>query len=178
MSTNKKLDLNAILITHGHFDHIEALDALHEKYPSVNIYMCDKEELVVDNLNYNLMDHQLKNETKASIKYIKDGEHINALGLDIEIISTPGHTIGSSCYYVKELNIMFSGDTLFRETYGRTDLPTGSMKDIALSVAVKLMSYNDELDVYPGHGFRTSIGHERQYNELNRDYVIDWAKKG
>lgn len=173
---NKNLKLEAVLVTHGHFDHIEALDMIHEKVPEAKIYMCDKEKVVIDNNDYSLMDHQLKDDTKGAITYLSDGTHISELGLDIELINTPGHTIGSCCYYIKGLNLMFSGDTLFRETYGRTDLPTGNMKDIALSVAVKLMKFNDDLEVYPGHGLRTIIGHERKNNELNRDYVIEWAK--
>ena len=173
---NRNLELEAVLITHGHFDHIEALDMIHDDLPKAKIYMCDKEKIVVDNLDYSLMDHQLKDTTKDAIIYLKDGSHINELGLDIEMINTPGHTIGSVCYYIKELNILFSGDTLFRETYGRADLPTGNMKEIALSVGIRLMEFSDDVEVYPGHGLRTLIGHERKNNELVRDYVIEWAK--
>lgn len=173
---NRKLDLEAVLVTHGHFDHIEALDIIHEKFPNAKIFMYEKEKKVVDDLHFSLMDHMLKDETKSFITYIEDLTIINVLNLDIKIISTPGHTMGSSCYYVKDLNILFSGDTLFCETYGRTDLPSGNPKDIVISVAVKLMEFNDDLEVFPGHGFRTTIGHERKCNELNRDYVINWAK--
>ena len=124
----------------------------------------------------NLMDHELKTETKDAINYIKDESVISKLGLDIKLIHTPGHTVGSCCYYIEELNILFSGDTLFCETYGRTDLPTSDTKAIVISVAVRLMKLGDNVEVYPGHGFRTSIGHERKNNELVRDYVIKWAK--
>lgn len=173
---NKNLNLLAILITHGHYDHIEALDMLNEKFPNAKIYALDIEKEVIENNDYSLMTEGLKQKTLDSIIYIKDNTIINELGLDIKILSTPGHTKGSSCYYIKDLNIMFSGDTLFHETYGRTDLPTGDDKNMAKSVAIKLMEFNDDLMVLPGHGFRTTIGYERNHNPLCKDYIVNWAK--
>ena len=78
-------------------------------------------------------------------------------------------------FYIKELNILFSGDTLFKDTYGRTDLPTSDTKAMARSVGITLMELDDSTEVFPGHGSKTSIGHERKFNELTRDYVIKWA---
>lgn len=173
---NNSLNLKSIFITHGHFDHIEALDLLLQKFTNVKIYALDKEKEVIENKEYSLMENELLDKTKNSIMYVKDNDIINELGLDIKIINTPGHTIGSSCFYIKNLNVLFSGDTLFRETYGRTDLPTGNDKSIAKSVAIKLMEFDNDLVVLPGHGFRTTIGYEREHNELVRDYVINWAK--
>lgn len=173
---NHNLALEAILLTHGHFDHIEALDLLHEKYEKVPIYAYEGEKIVVESMANSLMDHELMEKTKNSITYLNDESDINCIELTIKLISTPGHTIGSCCYYIKELNIIFSGDTLFCETYGRTDLPTSDTKLIVKSVAKKLMNFNDDVEVYPGHGFRTSIGHERKYNEIVRDYVVKWAE--
>ena len=163
---NKHFDITTIFITHGHYDHIEALDFLLEKYPNVKIYANENEKAVIENIDYNLMENSLKETTKKAINYLQDGDIVKVLDLDIKIITTSGHTIGSSCFYIKDLNIMFSGDTLFRETYGRTDLPTGDAKSIAYSVAVKLMEYNDDLLVLPGHGFRTTIGYERTHNDI------------
>ena len=174
--SKKSLQLEAILITHGHFDHTEALDLLCEKYPDIKVYAFEGEKVVIENPEYSLMDHELNKATLDKIRYLKDGDIINELGLEIKLINTPGHTIGSSCYYIKELNVLFSGDTLFRETYGRTDLPTSDSKAIAKSVAITLMEFNDDLLVLPGHAFRTTIGYEREHNELVRDYVINWAK--
>lgn len=170
------IELEAILITHGHFDHIEALDLLCEKYPNLKVYAFEGERVVIGNSDYSLMNHMLKEKTNSTICYIKDGTTLNLLDLEIKLINTPGHTIGSSCYYIKELNVLFSGDTLFRGTYGRTDLPTSDVKSMVNSVAIELMKFNDDLLVLPGHGFRTNIGFERKNNELVRDYAIKWSK--
>lgn len=163
---NKQLELVTILITHGHYDHIEALDLLHAKCPEAKIYACIHEKEVIEDEKLSLMGHRLKEETEKSIQYLKDGYVINELDLDIKIINTPGHTIGSSCFYIKNINVLFSGDTLFRETYGRIDLPTGNYDTIVDSVVAKLMKFNDDLLVLPGHGFRTTIGFERTHNDL------------
>ena len=80
------------------------------------------------------------------------------------MIATPGHTVGSCCYYFEEAGILVSGDTLFAESVGRSDLPTGSAAELVRSVKEKLFVLPEETKVYPGHGDVTSIGHEKQYN--------------
>lgn len=168
---NKQLDLISILITHGHYDHIEALDLLYDNYKDVKIYACIDEKEVIENEKLSLMGHRLKEPVEKSIIYLKDGAVINELGLDIKIISTPGHTVGSCCYYIKDINLMFSGDTLFRQTYGRTDLPTGDQDTIIDSITRKLMEFDDDLLVLPGHGFRTTIGYERTHNDIVINHI-------
>ncbi len=95
---------------------------------------------------------------------MKDGETVEIAGMQFLVIATPGHTKGSCCYYFEENKVLLSGDTLFQDSVGRTDLPTGSMSTLVRSVHEKLMVLPDDVVVYPGHGECTSIGHERKYN--------------
>ncbi len=84
--------------------------------------------------------------------------------MTFRLIATPGHTKGSCCYYFEEDKLLISGDTLFQESVGRTDLPTGSMSTLVRSVKEKLLSLPEDVKVYPGHGEATSIGYEKAYN--------------
>lgn len=171
-----KLNLDAVLLTHGHYDHIEALSFLKSNFKDVKIYANLNEKKVIENRDYNLANFDLSKDVIESIIYLQDKSIINEIGLNILMMYSPGHTIGSCCYYIDSLKILFSGDTLFKDTYGRTDLPTGDMKQIVLSVAENLMELSDDVVVYPGHSGNTTIGHERTSSELMKPYVIDWAK--
>ena len=91
---------------------------------------------------------------------------ISAAGIQCQLLATPGHTVGSCCYYFEQGHILLSGDTLFEDSVGRTDMPTGSMSALVRSVRQKLMPLPDDTVVYPGHGGTTTIGHERDYNEF------------
>ena len=95
---------------------------------------------------------------------MKDGQKVEIAGMQFQVIATPGHTKGSCCYYFEKAGVLLSGDTLFQDSVGRTDLPTGSMSALVRSVREKLMVLPDDVTVYPGHGECTSIGHERKYN--------------
>ena len=97
-------------------------------------------------------------------RYLKDGEEITIADMTCKLIATPGHTIGSCCYYFEDDSILVSGDTLFQESVGRTDLPTGSMGELTRSIREKLLILPDDVKVYPGHGDVTDIGHEKMYN--------------
>lgn len=174
---NNNLNLKAILITHGHYDHIEALDFLCDKYKEIKIYANKDEKDVIENNRFSLMDHSLNDSTLESITYLDDGSIIDLINLNIKMINTPGHTKGSTSYYIEDLKILFSGDTLFKDTYGRCDLPTGDMKKIAKSVGIELMKLPDDTLVFPGHGDHTTIGYERKNNDLTKDYVVNWANE-
>ena len=84
--------------------------------------------------------------------------------MTFKVIATPGHTKGSCCFYFEDEKMLISGDTLFEESVGRTDLPTGSMSVLNKSIKEKLAPLPDDVTVYPGHGNRTTIGHEKNYN--------------
>lgn len=88
---------------------------------------------------------------------------LTAGGFRMEVIRTPGHKEDCVCYYLRDENVLFTGDTLFQESVGRTDLPGGDMQTLVLSLR-KLVALPEETNVYPGHGYPTTIGHEKQYN--------------
>ena len=98
-------------------------------------------------------------------EWLEDGQRLEALGTAAEVLHTPGHTPGSCCFYFKQENILISGDTLFRESLGRTDFPGSSTRDIILSIR-RLFELPDETAVYPGHGDETSIGYEKIHNPV------------
>lgn len=157
-------NLCGILITHGHFDHILATKELVDNF-GVKVYANKKEQELLVNSTFELTGtiHN-KCEIRPDV-FLEDEEIIHLAGFKIRTIHTPGHTSGGICYYFEEDKVLFSGDTLFRETIGRTDLPTGSFPTIISSIKDKLMLLEDEVLVFPGHGESTTIGYERENNE-------------
>lgn len=163
MISENGVTLKAILLTHGHYDHITAADDIRKMY-DVKIYAsCDEAELLLDT-HKNLSAHSRKVVTLKADVLHKDGDILELAGMNIEVKHTPGHTIGGSCYYIKEAGMLFSGDTLFAESVGRTDFPTASMSQLVHSIKDKLMSLPEDTKVFPGHGESTSIGYEKKYN--------------
>ena len=169
----KKLGVNivAILITHGHFDHIHALEEVCKAFPNANVYIAEDEAIFLSNPEYNLSNepevladgYHVLNYIPAHLVKVNDGDIIKEAGFEIKVIATPFHTIGSVCYYVESEKALFSGDTLFFTTIGRTDLPTGSNRTIESSLA-KLKALPDGIKVYPGHGACTNLDRENKYN--------------
>lgn len=155
--------LKGILLTHGHFDHIMVADAVRDKY-GVKVYASCDEKNTLEQPHINLGEaYGLKLSVKADVWH-KDGEILKLAGFDIEALHTPGHTEGGSCYYIREIGVLFSGDTLFCGSVGRTDFPGGSMSEIVRSIKEKVMVLPDDTKVYPGHGEGTSVGYERENN--------------
>lgn len=153
----------AILLTHGHFDHILAVSDIREKTGcKVYAYEGERELLKEPKLNVSVAHRMVVSET-ADV-YCSEGDIINEAGFSFEVIATPGHTIGSVCYYVKDEAVLFSGDTLFEMSVGRTDLPTGSTSTLIRSIKEKLFKLPDNVEVYPGHGPATGIGFEKKNN--------------
>lgn len=157
------LILKAILLTHGHFDHIMGIEEM-KKHGEVPVYIAEPDlELLEDgdkNLSTMFVNEGFVYQGATSLQ---DGAIIKEAGFTLELIETPGHTEGSSCYYLKEEGVLFSGDTLFRASVGRTDLVGGSDK-IGPSIKEKLFVLPDETVVYPGHGGATTIGYEKKNN--------------
>lgn len=153
----------AILLTHGHFDHITAADAVREKY-GIPIYASKDEEKLLASPARNLSNAYGMNLRVTADILHEDGDILNIAGLNICAIHTPGHTAGGTCYYIESDGILISGDTLFAGSVGRTDYPTASSAALMESLHDKLCVLPDDTDVYPGHGEFTTIGYEKQNN--------------
>lgn len=165
---NKSLTLKAVFLTHAHVDHMRGVDKL------VNFFRCPlyvgfDDEIGLTDEEYNCakyLNEKLVVETKATT--VCDNEKLNFLGEEITVIYTPFHTRGSVCYYLSNSGFLFSGDTLFKNIIGRTDLISSTRKSLRDSLE-KLKKIPDDVKVYPGHGEFTTIGREKKFNLfLNR----------
>ncbi|MDO5018265.1 MAG: MBL fold metallo-hydrolase [Lagierella massiliensis] len=159
---NRKLKPQMILLTHGHADHIASCESLREKY-NIPIYANENEKELLKDPNLNLSASMYGPISLEADFLINEGSKVEFEGENIEFIYTPGHTIGSQI--IKIGTNLFTGDTLFRNSIGRTDLPTSSVKDMKNSLE-KIKLLDDELIVYPGHNSQSSIGDEKKYNQF------------
>lgn len=159
----KGFTVEAILLTHGHFDHIWGVQQLKE-LSGAKVYAYEEEKELCEDASLNVSKGAGRPCVIKADEYVKDGAEITAAGISCKLIATPGHTAGSCCYYFESDKILISGDTLFQESVGRTDLPTGSMSMLVRSVKEKLLPLPEEVKVYPGHGESTTIGYEKAYN--------------
>ena len=153
----------AILLTHGHFDHILAAEEIRKKY-NVPIYADQKEEKTLQDARINLTAYQGNGYTLKADVYLTDLQVEELAGFSVQMIETPGHTVGSCCYYLKDEDVLFSGDTVFCGSVGRTDFPGSSSAAIVNSLHRLLDALPDETEVYPGHDVSTTIGYEKRYN--------------
>lgn len=157
-------DVEYILLTHGHFDHIMGLTALKKALNAKAVI--NKNDLVIsDNINEFARLFGMPGTTPPTYeKFVEDGDCINVGNMSIKVIHTPGHTEGGVCYLIGD--DLFSGDTLFRGSVGRTDLFGGNFEKIENSIKNVLFKLDDNVKVYPGHGPMTTIGYEKKYNEI------------
>ena len=153
----------AILLTHGHFDYATGAEEL-AKLLQVKIYAEEKEKETLENPQLNLSGWQGSSLVFHADEYLKDEQEIDLAGFHIRVLLTPGHTVGGCCFYFPYQNVIFSGDTLFQTSVGRTDFPKGSMSQLINGIREKLLPLPDETAVYTGHGEMTTIGTERMYN--------------
>ena len=156
-------EVAAILLTHGHFDHIWGCSRLRQ-LTSASVYAYEGEEALLQSAHLNVSAEAGRACTVKANILLKDGEEVTIEDMTFKLIATPGHTQGSCCYYFEEAKMLISGDTLFEESVGRTDLPTGSMSTLVRSIKDKLFVLPDGVVVYPGHGDSTTIEHEKKYN--------------
>ena len=157
------MSVEAICLTHGHFDHIYGVAKLRQ-LSHCKIYANELETKLLGDEVLNQSEMFGKICTVTPDVELKDGEEFSLGGIDIKMISTPGHTPGGCCYYIKQAGILVCGDTLFEGSVGRTDFPGGSMAELVSSIKEKLFTLPDDTICYPGHGGTTTIGEEKQYN--------------
>ena len=154
----------AVLLTHGHFDHMLAADSLRKEY-HIPVCVLNEDAVLLEQPDLNCSEQFLHMAYGITAdEQLTDGQELPYLGGIFKVIATPGHTAGSCCYYAEKEGILFSGDTLFQGSVGRTDLPTGKASQIALSIREKLFVLPENTLVLSGHGTETTIGEEKQYN--------------
>ena len=161
--TELGLSVEAILLTHGHFDHMMAADAVRTRY-QIPILAMEEEKNLLANPGYNLSQAWAGACTLKADRWLKDQEILELAGFTIRVLHTPGHTQGSCCYYLEEEGVLFSGDTLFAGSVGRTDFPTSSTRQMMNSVHMLLEQLPGETKVLSGHGEETTIAYEKRYN--------------
>lgn len=159
-----KVNVKYILITHGHFDHIVGLNSL-KKSLNAPAVICKEDLVISDNVNEFTRLFGVPDIIPPTYeKFVVDGEALEVGDMKIKVIQTPGHTEGGVCYLIEDN--LFSGDTLFKQSVGRTDLFGGSFEKIRHSVKEILFNLDENIKVFPGHGPMTTIAYEKKYNEI------------
>lgn len=177
-----ELEMEAVLLTHGHWDHILGINSMME-YKKVPLFVSENGYEFLFNPELSLciwQNLEFKVDENLDIRKLKENDVIGFDGIIVDknekyekdkknksesifkIIETPGHSSGDICFYSEKEKIMITGDTLFKGTYGRVDLPTSNPIEMGKSLK-KLMQYPEDTKVYPGHSFDTTIGEEKRY---------------
>lgn len=159
----KGLQLEAILLTHAHFDHIMGIDGILERF-RIPVYIHEDDLEMLEDPQWNQSSVYTAGYTYSGATGIRDGQMLSLAGMNFRVIHTPGHTPGGCCYYVEDAGVLFSGDTLFQASVGRTDFPGSSMSSLIHGIREKLMALPEDTLVYPGHMGETTIGYEKQNN--------------
>jgi glyoxylase-like metal-dependent hydrolase (beta-lactamase superfamily II) len=151
------------LLTHGHMDHVNALADVHAEFPAP-IAMHPLDAVWAFTIRNTMPPFYMTPPRAVTITdHLADGERREEFGLTYEVLHTPGHSVGSVCFYFPDHGLLFSGDVLFRDSIGRTDLPGGDAPTLFRSIK-RLLKLPGETRVFPGHGPATTLAHERARN--------------
>jgi len=159
--------LKYILITHAHFDHVMGINEFHKKFPETKVLVPLADKELLENINIfidKFMCGMEAVEVPYVDEYITENYKLNIGNKDIQIILTPGHTKGGVSYFVDDK--IFSGDTIFLGSVGRTDLPGGNFEQIRKSVEQVLNLFDDKTQIYTGHGPSTTVGYEKLHSPV------------
>lgn len=164
---------SAVLLTHGHPDHIFGVQGLLDRY-GCTAYMSADDDKTLD-FSADTAEKLGMGHLRTDFPYtaVTDGDRLGIAGMQFKVIATPGHSPGGLCWFEEKEGVIFSGDTLFHGTIGRTDYPGGSLDDELRSIREKLLPLPPGTIVYPGHGLDTTIGYEKINNPLlSDDYLM------
>jgi len=157
------ITVKGILLTHGHYDHITAVDSI-KSLTGAEVYSHVSEKQILADPNFNLSCRTAKDIVVVPDKFFNDSDIFEFGECALKVIHTPGHTPGGVCYYSAENEALFAGDTLFKGSVGRADLPMGDFAKLKRNITAKLLSLPEETIVYAGHGETTTIGREKKFN--------------
>ncbi len=158
------IDPEAVLLTHGHYDHIGAVEALKSEYKDMKVYASADEAEVLESPEKNLSAFSGEALKVSEAVFLNDNDMIDIAGAKIECLATPGHTVGGMCYYLECNKVVFCGDTIFRASVGRTDFPGGDEITLVDSIINKIFVLPDDTRLLPGHGPATDVEYEKANN--------------
>lgn len=155
--------VKAILLTHGHFDHISAVNEIKNAY-HVDVYVGEEDADLMEDTGLNVSSMFGQPYIARADQTLRDGDVLELAGFTIKVLATPGHTKGGVCFYFEAENVVFCGDTVFQQSVGRTDFPTGNARVLSESIQSKIVPLPEDLQLFPGHGDSTTVGYEKKYN--------------